>query len=136
MYYLDVALNGPCNKPLHWVYVPEAQYPFYRVGCYSNFSAAMAPPGKANLYVELADRSPPDMATLVPEVARGLVEMGLIDVPEAVRFARLRVRDLRPRVLPVAGDHPPLPRRVERRVDGPVRGLELLGDGRRAALRP
>jgi protoporphyrinogen oxidase len=90
LYYLDVALNGPCNKPLHWVYVPEAKYPFYRVGCYSNFSPAMAPPGKANLYVELADRSEPDLASLVPEVARGLVEMGLIDVPEAVRFARLK----------------------------------------------
>jgi protoporphyrinogen oxidase len=93
LYYLDVALNGPCNKPLHWVYVPEAKYPFYRVGCYSNFSPAMAPPGKANLYVELADRTEPDMQKLLPEVAAGLVEMGLIDVPEAVRFARLRRLD-------------------------------------------
>ena len=90
LYYLDVALNGPCRKPLHWVYVPEAKYPFYRVGCYSNFSAAMAPPGKASLYVELADRAEPDLGTLLPEVAAGLVEMGLIDVPEAVRFARVR----------------------------------------------
>ncbi len=90
LYYLDVALNGPCQKPLHWVYVPEARYPFYRVGCYSNFSSAMAPPGKANLYVELADRGEPDLAALLPEVATALVEMGLIDVPEAVRFARLR----------------------------------------------
>lgn len=90
LYYLDVALNGPCQKPLHWVYVPEAKYPFYRVGCYSNFSPAMAPPGKACLYVELADRSPPDLSRLVPEVAAGLAEMGLVDVPEAVRFARLR----------------------------------------------
>jgi protoporphyrinogen oxidase len=90
LYYLDVALNGPCRKPLHWVYVPEEKYPFYRVGCYSHFSPAMAPPGKANLYIELADRNPPDMSKLVPEVAHALVEMGLIDVPEALRFARLR----------------------------------------------
>ena len=90
LYYLDVALNGPCQKPLHWVYVPEAKYPFYRLGCYSNFSAAMAPPGKANLYVELADRTAPDLGKLLPEVAAALVEMGLIDVPEAVRFARVR----------------------------------------------
>lgn len=90
LYYLDVALNGPCKKPLHWVYVPEAKYPFYRVGCYSNFSSAMAPPGKACLYVELADRNEPDLGKLLPEVAAGLVEMGLIDVPEAVRFARVR----------------------------------------------
>jgi protoporphyrinogen oxidase len=90
LYYLDVALNGPCQKPLHWVYVPEAKYPFYRVGCYSNFSRLLAPPGKASLYVELADRSEPDLQKLLPEVADALVEMGLIDVPHAIRFARVR----------------------------------------------
>jgi protoporphyrinogen oxidase len=90
LYYLDVALNSPCRRPLHWVYVPEAKYPFYRVGCYSHFSAAMAPPGKASLYVELASREEPDLRALLPEVAAGLVDMGLIDVPEAVRFARVR----------------------------------------------
>jgi protoporphyrinogen oxidase len=90
LYYLDVALDGPCGEPLHWVYVPEEKYPFYRVGCYSNFSEAMAPPGKANLYVELADRSAPDLPALLPQVAEGLVEMGLIDAPRAIRFARVR----------------------------------------------
>jgi protoporphyrinogen oxidase len=90
LYYLDVALNTPCEKDLHWVYVPEARYPFYRVGCYSNFSPAMAPVGKGNLYVELASRDEPDLAALLPTVADGLVEMGLIRAREAVRFARVR----------------------------------------------
>jgi len=90
LYYLDVALDTPCQRPLHWVYVPEEKYPFYRVGCYSHFSPDLAPPGKACLYVELADRAAPDLTTLLPEVARGLVEMGLIDSVNAVRFARLR----------------------------------------------
>ncbi len=90
LYYLDVALNTPCEKPYHWVYVPEAKYPFYRVGSYSHFSAAMAPPGKGSLYVELADRAAPDLATLLPRVAEALVEMGMIRAPEAIRFARLR----------------------------------------------
>lgn len=93
LYYLDVALNGPCEKDLHWVYVPEAKYPFYRVGCYSNFSPEMAPIGKANLYVELADRAPPVLDELLPVVADGLVEMGLIRHREIVRFARVRRLD-------------------------------------------
>jgi protoporphyrinogen oxidase len=90
LYYLDVALNTRCEKDLHWVYVPEEKYPFYRVGCYSNFSAEMAPVGKANLYVELADRDPPDLAEILPKVADGLVEMGIVRAREAVRFARVR----------------------------------------------
>ncbi|MBL8744292.1 MAG: FAD-dependent oxidoreductase, partial [Myxococcales bacterium] len=64
LYYLDVALNTPCERPLHWLYVPEPRFPFYRVGCYSHFSAAMAPPGKASLYVELASREEPVLARL------------------------------------------------------------------------
>ncbi|NUQ77757.1 MAG: FAD-dependent oxidoreductase [Polyangiaceae bacterium] len=90
LYYLDVALDTPCGQLLHWVYVPEAKYPFYRVGCYSNFSPAMAPPGKACLYVELADRREPDLASLMPEVASGLVEMGIIASPGSIRFSRVR----------------------------------------------
>jgi protoporphyrinogen oxidase len=90
LYYLDVALDAPCGQPLHWVYVPEAKYPFYRVGCYSNFSPAMAPPGKAGLYVELADRGEPHLPSLLPAVASGLVEMGIIASPSAIRFARVR----------------------------------------------
>jgi protoporphyrinogen oxidase len=90
LYYLDVALDGPCGKPLHWVYVPEEKYPFYRVGCYSNFSSAMAPSGKSNLYVELADRNEPHLESLLPRVANGLLDMGLIDSPQQIRFARVR----------------------------------------------
>ncbi len=90
LYYLDLALDVPCKQPLHWIYVPEDRYPFYRVGCYSHFSAAMAPPGKASLYVELASRAAPDLAALLPEVSAGLIEMGLFDRPSDVRFARLR----------------------------------------------
>jgi len=93
LYYLDVALRSPCQLPYHWIYVPEPRYPFYRVGCYSHFSSAMAPPGKACLYVELVDRDAPRLDRLLPEVAAGLVEVGLIERPEAIVFARLRRLD-------------------------------------------
>jgi protoporphyrinogen oxidase len=91
LYYLDVALHGSCGQDLHWVYVPEQKYPFYRVGCYSNFSPAMAPPGKASLYVELAGRDAPDLEQLLPEVAAGLVEMGFISEAADIAFAKLRL---------------------------------------------
>jgi protoporphyrinogen oxidase len=70
--------------------VPEAKYPFYRIGCYSQFSGAMAPEGKACYYVELSDRREPNMNELLPEVAKGMVEMGFISSPSDIEFARLR----------------------------------------------
>ncbi len=90
LYYLDVALRIPCGADIHWAYVPEERYPFYRVGCYSHFSPEMAPPGKACLYVELASREPPDLPKLMPTVAKGLVDMGIVDRPEDIAFVRAR----------------------------------------------
>ena len=90
LYYLDLALRTPTRHDWHWVYVPEERYPFYRVGCYSNFSEQMAPPGASSLYVELVDRDTPDLALLLPGVIAGLVELGAIGGPSDVAFARLR----------------------------------------------
>jgi protoporphyrinogen oxidase len=90
LYYFDVALESPPGRDFHWAYVPEARYPFYRVGCYSQFSPDLVPPGKASLYVELADRAEPDLAKLWPDVVSGLVDMGVLTGPAHVRFARLR----------------------------------------------
>ena len=88
--YLDLALNRPCGKDWHWIYVPEAKYPFYRVGCYSNFSEHMAPKGCANLYVELAERTALDLDSVLPKVIEGLIEMQLIRSIADLEFARLR----------------------------------------------
>jgi protoporphyrinogen oxidase len=93
LWYLDVALTAPAGSDLHWAYVPEKEYPFYRVGCYSNFSPQMAPAGTGSLYVELASRERPILAQLMPEVARGLVEMGIIKGADRIAFARLKRMD-------------------------------------------
>ena len=90
LWYLDVALNKPCGVDLHWVYVPEPRFAFYRVGCYSNFSSQMAPAGKAGLYVELASRQEPNMPTLLPQITKDLIEMHIIDSADDVAFARPR----------------------------------------------
>lgn len=90
LFYLDIALSGPAGLDFHWTYVPEKRFPFYRVGCYSSFSPEMAPPGQANLYVELSERRPPDLSTLLPRVLSGLTEMGWIADPAEVLFVRPR----------------------------------------------
>jgi len=93
LWYLDAALDVSCGKPYHWIYWPEERYPFYRVGCYSHFSPALVPEGKAALYIELADRAEPDLDALLPRIAAHLVEMGIIARPEQILFARKRKID-------------------------------------------
>jgi protoporphyrinogen oxidase len=40
----------------HWIYFPDPEVPFYRVGFPTNFSAAVAPPGTSSMYVEFGLR--------------------------------------------------------------------------------
>lgn len=93
LHYLDVALKVPCKPDdidLHWAYVPEEKYPFYRIGCYSNFSSDMAPAGQSCLYIELADRQVPVLSELLPKVVQGLIEMRIIKDASEVLFAKVR----------------------------------------------
>jgi len=61
---INIGVNRPRITPHHWIYFPDPDMPFYRVGCYSNFTPAMAPRGASSLYVEIAA---PDAARLDPE---------------------------------------------------------------------
>lgn len=85
--WLDVATRSPSPIDEHWVYVPEPDVPFFRVGVYSNALPAMASGGGASLYVELAERSGPvDVDAVLVELAR----MGAITNPDDVIFAERR----------------------------------------------
>lgn len=39
----------------HWIYFPDKEYPFYRVGIYSNACSKLAPEKSYSLYVEFSD---------------------------------------------------------------------------------
>jgi protoporphyrinogen oxidase len=91
--YLDVAIGAPARSDLHWVYVPEERHPFYRLGCYSNFSPAMAPAGKSAYYVELVDRAAPALDGLVPRVLAALRDIGFIGPSDPLEFVRARHLD-------------------------------------------
>jgi protoporphyrinogen oxidase len=73
--------------------VPEPKYPFYRVGCYTEFSPALAPPGTASLYVELAGREASNSEQALASVLPGLLEMGAVRSAADIAFARLRRLD-------------------------------------------
>ncbi len=51
---LNIGINRKNITDLHWIYFPEGQYPFYRVGCYSNISPALAPEGTSSFYIEIS----------------------------------------------------------------------------------
>jgi protoporphyrinogen oxidase len=75
---LGVARADVTDK--HWIYFPEKKYPFYRVGCSTNFSKKLAPAGHSALYVEAArpGGARVDVPRLEAAMLKGLREAGIL----------------------------------------------------------
>ncbi len=50
----NLGIAHPDLSDKHWIYYPEKQYPFYRIGFSHNFAASMAPAGHSSLYGEFS----------------------------------------------------------------------------------
>ncbi len=54
---LNLGIDRPgVGDGAHWIYFPDADAPFYRVGFPTNMSRGVAPPGTSSLYVEFGLR--------------------------------------------------------------------------------
>jgi protoporphyrinogen oxidase len=54
---INLGVEREAIIPYHWVYFPERNKPFYRIGCLSNISKNSAPKGTSSLFVEISLRS-------------------------------------------------------------------------------
>lgn len=50
----NLGIQRPDISDKHWIYFPEAHYPFYRIGFAHNFARSMAPEGCSSVYGEFA----------------------------------------------------------------------------------
>lgn len=49
---LNLGISRNIDAEKHWIYYPEKEYPFYRVGFYHNFSSSLVPASCSSMYVE------------------------------------------------------------------------------------
>ncbi|MDE2291365.1 MAG: FAD-dependent oxidoreductase [Elusimicrobia bacterium] len=77
---LNVGVGRAHVSGKHWVYFPEKEYPFYRVGFMSNFASDLAPRGTSSLYIEVSRRPEErvDRAALERACLEGLRRSGLL----------------------------------------------------------
>lgn len=79
--YFDVAIRG-APKPhqdYHWIYLPEREFPFYRVGSYSAVERSLAPEGHRSYYVEMGHYGEVDPSRFEQPVLEGLRRLGLLE---------------------------------------------------------
>jgi protoporphyrinogen oxidase len=77
---INLGIRDPGRAPGHWVYVPEREYPFFRIGFLSNVARSSAPGGRVSMFVEKSfpANARVDVAREVGAALRGLKRMGVL----------------------------------------------------------
>lgn len=87
---IDLGIKGdlaPELSDVHWIYVPEKDLPFYRVGIYSNVTQGMAPKGCHALYVEIGltpERQKQSLQTIYLDAIQKLHSLGWINATQII----------------------------------------------------
>jgi protoporphyrinogen oxidase len=92
VYNVNLGVNRDGLSKKHWVYFPEKEFPFYRVGFPMNFSPSLAPKGRSSLYVEISHL--PNVLipkeVLLGEVRRGLVRSGILKEKDEIVVSQIQ----------------------------------------------
>jgi protoporphyrinogen oxidase len=80
VYDVNIGVKRPHLSESHWMYFPEPEFRFYRVGFPSNFSTTVAPAGCSSMYVEVSVPSDETLSetTLQQQVLDGLRRCGIL----------------------------------------------------------
>ena len=80
IYVLNIGIKNDFLSDKHWIYYPEEDRIFYRIGFPTNFSMTVAPPKRTTIYVEIAysDQKRIDKDNIIQKVTHDLKGAGLI----------------------------------------------------------
>ncbi|MBN1307858.1 MAG: FAD-dependent oxidoreductase [Chitinispirillaceae bacterium] len=85
VYNINLAVKGASPDGISWIYYPEKEYPFYRIGFYSSFAPENCLEGTTSLYAEIAYRyHTPDRQALLDKSVRRLGKLGIIKSPDDI----------------------------------------------------
>jgi len=80
IFNLNLGISDHCDSRRHWVYFPQQEISFFRVGFPHNFSSQSVPKDKSSLYVEVAysKMKPIDKKNIIPSIKNDLISVGIL----------------------------------------------------------
>ncbi|MBU4310792.1 FAD-dependent oxidoreductase [bacterium] len=80
VFNLNLGIRREKISDKHWIYFPEKEFTFYRVGFNSNFSSYLAPRGTSSIYTEVSysKDKPLDRKGITRRVIKDLIKAGII----------------------------------------------------------
>lgn len=87
----NIAVKKTIMKGVHWVYFPDEEITFYRVGFYHNINKNLSPAGYGSMYVEVStkDLSQTKINLLRKKVSEQLVKVGVINSEKDILFTNI-----------------------------------------------
>jgi protoporphyrinogen oxidase len=81
VFNLNLGIDKKDFSGRHWVYFPQKEIVFFRIGFPHNFSERVAPQEKSSLYAEVAysDRRPLDKKNIVARIKRDLQKIRILE---------------------------------------------------------
>ena len=76
----NIGINKANVTPYHWIYFPEQDFVFYRIGFSTNYCASIAPPKTTSMYIEISakEHEKIDLDIAQHQVIEGLLKLGFI----------------------------------------------------------
>jgi protoporphyrinogen oxidase len=86
IFNLNLGLRRNPDSSRHWLYFPEKNFSFFRIGLPKNFSSSVTPKGKSSLYVEVSysQYKPIDRENIVSKVIKDLIKAEIISSEEEI----------------------------------------------------
>ena len=86
--FKDINLNP---SKFHWIYFPEKEFPFYRVGSLSNILPALAPENNSSVWVEISYRENKPEDSIIDAVIKNLEKVGLFKKEAIEHISKLDI---------------------------------------------
>lgn len=80
---------NPSN--FHWIYFPDENIPFYRVGSLSNVSRRLAPENHSSIWVEVSYRKNKPDKSIRDEIIKHLEKIGLLNGKSIVHISEVEI---------------------------------------------
>lgn len=86
IFNLNLGIEGKRKLAHHWIYFPQEDICFFRVGFFHNFSASLVPEGKQSLYIEVSysKEKPLDKNKIVLRIKDDLKKVGILGQDDSI----------------------------------------------------
>jgi protoporphyrinogen oxidase len=95
IFNLNLGIDRKDTKGRHWIYFPEKDFCFFRVGFYNNLSTNLCQRDKSSLYIEVSysQNKPLDKANIIDRIKKDLKKAAIIS--EGDRIIAQHINDIK-----------------------------------------